>query len=207
MKKFIHFFVAMMFTFTCFSATTAFASTAETSEDAFITIEEYETALKKEAEKYNIECDVLSYDPSVKLTSKMLQDALHDLRFSAQNFEIRTSASNRVMPVKGTYYNEFVASCPPYGWATIRTEINATVDAQSSAVIEVTGKKAYQYGAFVNFDSWETDSITAATNNPKTGMVTATVKGLARFSYADPATSITTGITYGVNQDVEISCW
>ncbi len=190
-----------------------FADNMSTTDVNIITIEEYETALKAEGKKYGIMCEVLNYNPSMQITTTMLKNALNDLRSSAKSFQVTSSNispvynPNRVVPIRDTFSNNFQVSCPPYGYAYIKVEIDATVDQQNSSVITVHSANAYQSGAFVNFDSWETKNISIMTNNPNVGMVTAKVKGNARFSYADPVTGVTTGMTYPVEQSVIIQCW
>lgn len=207
-------FAMLCFAFLLTISGTQAVDIAYANDDRLITIEEYEAAMNAEGAKYGIKCDVLAYDPSIQLTQGMLENALRNLKFSAENFKItdiapsRTMASTRSMPVRSTFYKEFRASCPPFGWADIRVEADVTVDVQNSYVIQVHNTSAYQYGPFMNFDSWETTKIDTKLNVPRAGWTRATVSGRARFSYADPVTGITTGMTYGVsNAEVYIQCW
>lgn len=186
-----------------------------------ISIEEYKAAIKAEGAKYEIDCNVLSYNPDIKITAEMLDYAVNNVRVYAESIEKDTEQASkditttvnpatdsigvRSMPLSKDVSGYFTVS-NAYGSASMQVDANVTVDAQNNTVISVNSTDVYQSGAFVNFDSWKTKSVSSKRNSPSTGWITLTVKGRATFSYADPVTSITTGYTHSVTEKVKIDC-
>lgn len=203
MKKIISMILSLTLLF-CLSST-AFAAGGET-----ITIEEYETALKEEYEKYGVEVEILDYDENIELTREMLNTALNGVTAFVNSIEISDAGTHVEigispfsMPVTKTVYRYWTYAYI-YGSADMRTQVTGTVDAQNSHMILVSSHSTYQCGAFVNFSSWTTTSETVSLNVPSEGYVRVNVNGRITFSYADPLTGITTGYTYGVSKTFDM---
>ena len=201
-----------------FSLCFSFSSLAFAEQ--FVSIEEYEAAIQAEGEKYGVSCEVLDYDPQVNITTEMLENALDEIRTYAQSLKVECdskaivaeslssqvkNAQPKLMPIDADVYTIFIVSSS-YGSADMRAEANVTVDGQNDYVISVNSTNVRQSGAFVNFVSWDTIDITTTKNSPSTGWIEMDITGAITFSYADPFTGITTGVTNDVTKVVTIDC-
>lgn len=217
MKKLVSVMLAMC---TCVGLCVPVLAAEPVTNDV-VSIEEYEAAIKAEGAKYDIDCNVLSYNPDTKITAEMLDYAVNNVRAYAKSIEkdtqqapgeittpvnpVTDSIGIRSMPISKDVSGYFTVN-NAYGSASMQADANVTVDARNSTVISVNSTDIYQNGAFVNFDSWETKSVSSKRNSPLTGWITLTVKGRATFSYSDPVTSIKTGYTQNVTKKVKINC-
>lgn len=68
----------------------------EASSTSIITISEYEKALQEAGKPYGIEVEVLDYNPNIKLTQEMLNNAVRELQEAGSTITITdlTPASN-----------------------------------------------------------------------------------------------------------------
>lgn len=90
----------------------------EASSTSIITISEYEKALQEAGKPYGIEVEVLDYNPNIKLTQEMLNNAVRELQEAGSTITITdlTPASNpattpiRAMLKRGTYETNFKVS-------------------------------------------------------------------------------------------------
>lgn len=194
---------------------------AEPIKEDLISISEYEAVIKAEGAKYDVECNVLSYDSDIQITKEMLDYAVNNVRTYAMSIEdstekVEIESTTQIddksgdinplsMPVTKNVYGLFTVE-NAYGSADMRVNANVTVNVQNSNVISVNSTNAYQSGLFINFVSWETTSISSLRNNPSNGWIRLTVNGRATFAYADPWTGITTGYTSNVSKAVTINC-
>ena len=197
------------------------AAESEDVNKSYISIEEYEKAVQEECAKYDIECKVLDYDPTIVITQEMVDDAILNARIYAESIEVQSSgdfvvdtfkdvsvdegASVYAMPVTQNVYGSMYIS-NVYGYANFTVKANVTVNVQNSAVMSVNSTEVYQEGSFMNYQGWETTSISSKLNSPSTGYITVNVTGRATFSYADPVTGITTGYTSTESKSVKINC-
>ena len=58
----------MFFLILCNCSILAFASSNTADEN--ISIQEYEAAIQNECKKYDIECEILNYNPKIEITKK-----------------------------------------------------------------------------------------------------------------------------------------
>ena len=177
--------------------------------EEFISIDEYAAAIKAEGTKYGIDCEVIDYDPSKKITQEMLDNAINvDNLSSIMTLESSEKQNNvtRNMPVTKTVQKSFSVVHPPYGSATIRADVNVTIDAQRDYVITVNSIDVHEAGGSVNLDYWLTTNTSVIKNAPSTGYITLHVDGRIRFSYTEPTTGITTAYTYDESHDLDIDC-
>lgn len=187
------------------------------AEEQYVTIEEYEAAICEEAERYDIVCNIIDYDPEIKITKEMLQKGIDNVReyaksvhttnecYVSKEIDVVDSINPYLMPVTRNVYGYFQIK-NVYGNARMCVEANVTIDLQANNVMYVNSIESYQLGAFVNFTSWSESSITYKMNSPSAGSINVVVKGRATFSYADPVTGITTGYTSSVSEVVTIDC-
>ena len=132
----------------------------EASSTSIITIFEYEKALQEAGKPYGIEVEVLDYNPNIKLTQEMLNNAVRELQEAGSTITITdlTPASNpattpiRAMLKRGTYETNFKVSSL-YGYAYITVWADVTCDFQISNVAQVHSIRVYQQGGYVNFNS------------------------------------------------------
>ena len=187
----------------------AFSSVAFAAEDV-VTIEEYERALAAEYAKYGVEFKVLDYDDDITLTRDTLNNQLAKVEQVANSFKIievtddinSSLATQNISPLAMYYdkdvYKDWTVS-NAYGSATMRSEANVTMNGSNNEVISINSYETYQHGTFVNFDDWQTTSMTVKKNSTK-GYIDMTIKGRVTFSYADPYTGIKTGYTSNVSK-------
>ena len=190
--------------------------------EEFISIDEYAAAIKAEGTKYGIDCEVIDYDPSKKITQEMLDNAIMNINVFALESQIinvdnlssimtlesseKQNNVTRNMPVTKTVQKSFSVVHPPYGSATIRADVNVTIDAQRDYVITVNSIDVHEAGGSVNLDYWLTTNTSVIKNAPSTGYITLHVDGRIRFSYTEPTTGITTAYTYDESHDLDIDC-
>ena len=186
----------------------------EASSTSIITISEYEKALQEAGKPYGIEVEVLDYNPNIKLTQEMLNNAVRELQEAGSTITITdlTPASNpattpiRAMLKRGTYETNFKVSSL-YGYAYITVWADVTCDFQISNVAQVHSIRVYQQGGYVNFNSWETLDTSYQRNYPSNGNLDVGVTGLARFEYPDSISGATVGITIKIDgKHVTIKC-
>lgn len=200
------------------SASAAEVNANEPNAVQYITIEEYEHALQEEGAKYGIACNVISYDPSVQLTTGMLENALENVRKYAESPKVShaeviyverqkddTLMPSSLMPVTEDFYQTFTVG-NIWGTAEMKLRANITYNVQDYSVMNVNSAVAYQSGAYTNFVSWETTSITYRERYPDSRTVTFNVKGLSSFSFTDPNSFITTGYTDEEDVTLRITC-
>ena len=185
--------------------------------EEFISIDEYAAAIKAEGTKYGIDCEVIDYDPSKKITQEMLDNAIKNINVFALESQIinvdnlssimtlesseKQNNVTRNMPVTKTVQKSFSV-----GSATIRADVNVTIDAQRDYVITVNSIDVHEAGGSVNLDYWLTTNTSVIKNAPSTGYITLHVDGRIRFSYTEPTTGITTAYTYDESHDLDIDC-
>ena len=186
----------------------------EASSTSIITIFEYEKALQEAGKPYGIEVEVLDYNPNIKLTQEMLNNAVRELQEAGSTITITdlTPASNpattpiRAMLKRGTYETNFKVSSL-YGYAYITVWADVTCDFQISNVAQVHSIRVYQKGGYVNFNSWETLDTSYQRNYPSNGNLDVGVTGLARFEHPDSISGATVGITIKIDgKHVTIKC-
>ena len=186
----------------------------EASSTSIITIFEYEKALQEAGKPYGIEVEVLDYNPNIKLTQEMLNNAVRELQEAGSTITITdlTPASNpattpiRAMLKRGTYETNFKVSSL-YGYAYITVGADVTCDFQISNVAQVHSIRVYQQGGYVNFNSWETLDTSYQRNYPSNGNLDVGVTGLARFEHPDSISGATVGITIKIDgKHVTIKC-
>lgn len=186
----------------------------EASSTSIITIFEYEKALQEAGKPYGIEVEVLDYNPNIKLTQEMLNNAVRELQEAGSTITITdlTPASNpattpiRAMLKRGTYETNFKVSSL-YGYAYITVWADVTCDFQISNVAQVHSIRVYQQGGYVNFNSWETLDTSYQRNYPSNGNLDVGVTGLARFEHSDSISGATVGITIKIDgKHVTIKC-
>lgn len=186
----------------------------EASSTSIITISEYEKALQEAGKPYGIEVEVLDYNPNIKLTQEMLNNAVRELQEAGSTITITdlTPASNpattpiRAMLIRDTYETNFKVSSL-YGYAYITVWADVTCDFQNSNVAQVHSIRVYQQGGYVNFNSWETLDTSYQRNYPSNGNLDVGVTGLARFEHPDSITGATVGITIKIDgKHVTIKC-
>ena len=186
----------------------------EASSTSIITIFEYEKALQEAGKPYGIEVEVLDYNPNIKLTQEMLNNAVRELQEAGSTITITdlTPASNpattpiRAMLKRGTYETNFKVSSL-YGYAYITVWADVTCDFQISNVAQVHSIRVYQQGGYVNFNSWETLDTSYQRNYPSNGNLDVGVTGLARFEHPDSIAGATVGITIKIDgKHVTIKC-
>ena len=186
----------------------------EASSTSIITISEYEKALQEAGKPYGIEVEVLDYNPNIKLTQEMLNNAVRELQEAGSTITITdlTPASNpattpiRAMLKRGTYETNFKVSSL-YGYAYITVWADVTCDFQISNVAQVHSIRVYQQGGYVNFNSWETLDTSYQRNYPSNGNLDVGVTGLARFEHPDSISGATVGITIKIDgKHVTIKC-
>ena len=184
------------------------------SSTSIITISEYEKALQEAGKPYGIEVEVLDYNPNIKLTQEMLNNAVRELQEAGSTITITdlTPASNpattpiRAMLKRGTYETNFKVSSL-YGYAYITVWADVTCDFQISNVAQVHSIRVYQQGGYVNFNSWETLDTSYQRNYPSNGNLDVGVTGLARFEHPDSISGATVGITIKIDgKHVTIKC-
>lgn len=213
MKKIVFMTLVLMMCF--YSNIMVFAS----EEDKVITIDEYETTIKNEMEKYGIECSFIEYKPGVIITEDNLRTDIYNLKMYAERInkeenlniqpslvkESREEVLPYLMPVtKDVSNSHTIVSSSNIGSASIRVDANVTVNAQNDNVMSINSLDAYQYGYFINFVSWETTSITGIRNYIATGYISVNVQGRATFSYS---TSLgTVGLTEDIAFTTSIDC-
>ena len=177
-------------------------------------ISEYEKALQEAGKPYGIEVEVLDYNPNIKLTQEMLNNAVRELQEAGSTITITdlTPASNpattpiRAMLKRGTYETNFKVSSL-YGYAYITVWADVTCDFQISNVAQVHSIRVYQQGGYVNFNSWETLDTSYQRNYPSNGNLDVGVTGLARFEHPDSISGATVGITIKIDgKHVTIKC-
>ena len=103
----------------------------------------------------------------------------------------------RAMPYTATFYELFqIYDSMQLGWATIRVEVEATIDAQNGYIISVNRISATPRGESVNFVSWQVDSddISYTIDNIH-GAIHVTVTGLLTVEVAAPIIGTTIGNT------------
>ena len=156
------------------------------------TIEDFVTAITEEAKKYGLEAWVNDYnalgeiteekiDYAVKLIGEFGETVHTESRENEYLNEKKISSLRASVSRTRSGYFDIVAA--PSGAATIKVDINATINTSTNAVTSVNSKSAYQSGIAYFFTSWTTKSITTYMNNPTTGYVKAVVKGDARFDF------------------------
>lgn len=186
----------------------------EASSTSIITIFEYEKALQEAGKPYGIEVEVLDYNPNIKLTQEMLNNAVRELQEAGSTITITdlTPASNpattpiRAMLKRGAYETNFKVSSL-YGYAYITVWADVTCDFQISNVAQVHSIRVYQQGGYVNFNSWETLDTSYQRNYPSNGNLDVGVTGLARFEHPDSISGATVGITIKIDgKHVTIKC-
>ena len=186
----------------------------EASSTSIITIFEYEKALQEAGKPYGIEVEVLDYNPNIKLTQEMLNNAVRELQEAGSTITITdlTPASNpattpiRAMLKRGTYETNFKVSSL-YGYAYITVWADVTCDFQISNVAQVHSIRVYQQGGDVNFNSCETLDTSYQRNYPSNGNLDVGVTGLARFEHPDSISGATVGITIKIDgKHVTIKC-
>ena len=186
----------------------------EASSTSIITISEYEKALQEAGKPYGIEVEVLDYNPNIKLTQEMLNNAVRELQEAGSTITITdlTPASNpattpiRAMLKRGTYETNFKVSSL-YGYAYITVWADVTCDFQISNVAQVHSIRVYQQGGYVNFNSWETLDTSYQRNYPSNGNLDVGVTGLARFEHPDSRSGATVGIAIKIDgKHVTIKC-
>ena len=165
----------------------------EASSTSIITISEYEKALQEAGKPYGIEVEVLDYNPNIKLTQEMLNNAVRELQEAGSTITITdlTPASNpattpiRAMLKRGTYETNFKVSSL-YGYAYITVWADVTCDFQISNVAQVHSIRVYY---------------------PSNGNLDVGVTGLARFEHPDSISGATVGITIKIDgKHVTIKC-
>ena len=156
------------------------------------TIEDFVTAITEEAEKYGLEAWVNDYNALGEVTEekidyavKLIKDFGETIHTESRepeyfNGNMITSLQSSVSKTRSGYFDITAA---PSGAATIKVDINATINTSNNRVTDVNSKSAYQSGVAFFFTSWTTKSITTYLNNPTTGYVKAVVKGDARFDF------------------------
>lgn len=186
----------------------------EASSTSIITISEYEKALQEAGKPYGIEVEVLDYNPNIKLTQEMLNNAVRELQEAGSTITITdlTPASKpattpiRAMLKRDTYETNFKVSSL-YGYAYITVWADVTCDFQISNVAQVHSIRVYQQGGYVNFNSWETLDTSYQRNYPSNGNLDVGVTGLARFEHPDSISGATVGITIKIDgKHVTIKC-
>lgn len=190
------------------------SSTQILAEENNYSIKDYQSAVQQEADKYGINISILEYDESKPITNEIIQYGVAAVDNYADSLKVADITTYEIdesevvpasMIVNRTRTGSFLIS-NAYGSADMKVSLGVTVDLQNGAVVSVNSKSAYQLGTFVNFQSWQTTSISTTVNSPSTGYVAAVVKGRGTFSYADPYTSITTGYTSSFTKQVNVNC-
>ncbi len=167
---------------------------------------DYFYALKREAEKYNVQIDINKY-PDV-INEKTIAKGVKNVHDIASNFTVTqlsfenqdiSVASN--MPVTKNRYGYFDVLAGPSLMCTIKVTLNVTTNMDNYTVLSVNSKRANQDGVAYGFISWETYSITTVENSPWKGYVYATVTGHATFGAY--------GVTYSkdVTSSANVKCY
>lgn len=94
-----------------------------------------------------------------------------------------TDSIARVMPYDKTYVGSFtVQTDDGMANATIRVEVDATVNAQNGLIISINGSRCL-ISSSINLDSWDLDSLSVSRDSSN---VYARVRGTAKFSWVLP---------------------
>ena len=110
------------------------------------------------------------------------------------------------MPVSVRLHQDFtIARIEGAGTADMRLEADITYDAQYSTVLSVDSADVYQFGYFVNFDSWLLTDISWSCNTPSDGYVTFNIKGRITFATSGPG-GTTISNTQNVNRNIKMYC-
>lgn len=184
-----------------------------------IPVDEFVEIVKAEAALHGLECEVLSYDPTVSLTKKDLEQVLADLNSNALSGAVAVAGANGVQAHGVSPESESVSPLSMYetknvyeyfslsnecGLAGFQISANVTIDLQNNYVVSINSVNVKQSGASVNFVSWTTNSITKKTNSPSSGYITLTVTGTLTTEYT------ALGMTFGFSSDhtvtKEINC-
>ena len=226
MKKFVS--VVLTLCLCMSSGITALA--ADSSESEVISIDEYTATLKAEAAKYNIDCEVLSYDPEIQITRAMLNDEIKQLSLFASTPKtyvvatpdilestdlgasgtIHTNDNDsqlRSMPVRRYLSTTFsVGSNSPIGRATIKVKVDVHVNVQNGNVMHINDISIYQTGYALNLESWTLNSYSYRLNKPNNGWVAITIYGAAIFSVTNPSSGVKVSYTDAGPFIVTIDC-
>lgn len=182
-----------------------FIAQASATDTQFISIEECKSAIQDVGEKYGINCELQNYDPSDSITQADLEETLAKLDKTLSeidSFEVTIEPVNasdnldslvvdmplveRSMPVRDTFYSdETYRILYPTGYAYLRARADVTVDAQNANIITVHDADVYQYGASLNFYSWDTYDIDWTENVPRAGMLDVDFVGTVRYNIVD----------------------
>ncbi len=178
-------------------------------EITYISKEDYLTALKEEAKKYNVDIEITTY-PEI-ITEDILSEGIQNVHNIASTFKVSSIqfsddsndnislASN--MPVTADRYGYFDVTVGGFLSCTIKVTLNVTTNIDNHTVLRVNSKRANQDGIAYGFSSWETYSISTKLNDPKIGFVGATVTGHCAFNVS--------GITYSkdVSSYARVQCY
>lgn len=213
-KRYISFI--MFFLILCNCSILAFASSNTADEN--ISIQEYEAAIQNECKKYDIECEILNYNPKIEITKKDLAAELDRIRKfgehkkertfidnASSNYEFPTTISPRIMPQNKNVSGTFRIDCV-YGWVNMKLTANITINVQAGNIMYINSYDVYPSGTYVNFDSYTLKSVTYTKDHPSLGWITFTINGTARFSYTDPYLQITTGYNVDSTETVKVDC-
>ncbi|MDX8420686.1 hypothetical protein MOZ60_11420 [Stecheria sp. CLA-KB-P133] len=199
MKKIISILISMLL----ISVATLPALAEEKSN---LNIHDYTAAVQNEANKYGITVEILDYDREKPITEETINYGIDSVRKYAESLSIKqidtvnNASTNevvimrRAMPVTRTKYANISAS-NIYGSANLCVEANFVIDINMGRIMQLNRISAYQYGAFINFDSWSTTSVTSNINSPSDGKISGKVNGYLTTSYTEPRSGIKTGYT------------
>ena len=218
------------------SATAPTYASANSTTDAnnVISFEAYYAAVKDEYANYHVEYDCTDNDENFVFTKGLLDQTLADIREQFSDVEYDTSTNsfksseeitqsvisksptlesivspNTLFNTRNYVCDRTVQSPAVAGWATIRVTTNVTEDVSSGVFVNINSCTSRQYGAAVNFISWQHNSnnlaiVDGASINDQ--LVSGFVYGTLVVEYTDPNTGLKGTYTSDHQVLVEFIC-
>lgn len=187
---------------------------AASEKNDVISFEEYYKAVKAEYAKYHIDYECNNYDKSFVFTKKLLNQTLNDIKKHVSAFkydtsinsfisyanvpqsivEKKTNVESKVSPDsafinKNHFIYTTVKSPSGMGQAGIQIRINTTEELQGSKFISINSCISRQYGAALNFDSWQDNGNDLDISSNRT-WISGCVYGTLVVGYTEPNTGI-----------------